>query len=128
MRFLLDTQVLLWMARDDDVFAPDLRAALADPENELSFSVAGIWEIAIKQGLARADFRWDARAVREVLLSRRFIEMPVTGAHAMAVVQLPRIHKDPFDRILVAQAIVEAVTLVTADSTLAKYPCPVRVV
>ncbi len=91
------------------------------PENELFFSAASLWEIAIKTSLGRSDFSIDARVLRRGLLDHGFAELPVTGEHAVAIDGLPPIHRDPVDRILVAQARVEGITLLTSDSTMARY-------
>jgi PIN domain nuclease of toxin-antitoxin system len=99
-----------------------------DPDNELFFSVASIWEVAIKRGLGRPDFQVDPRVLRRGLLENGYGELPITSDHAVAVDLLPPIHKDPFDRILVAQAVVEAITLLTSDPIVARYPGPVRAV
>ena len=100
-------------------------AALADPENVLEFSGASIWEIAIKRMLEKPEFHVDPCALRNGLLARDFQELPVTSEHALAVLQLPPIHGDPFDRLLIAQAISEGATLLTADRTIARYPGPI---
>jgi PIN domain nuclease of toxin-antitoxin system len=95
---------------------------LDDPENDPVFSAASMWEIAIKQSIGRDDFRVDARLLRRGLLDNGYLELAVTGAHAIALDTLPPLHKDPFDRMLVAQARVEGITLLTSDALLAKYP------
>ncbi len=99
-----------------------------DPRTELVFSAASLWEIAIKSGLGRTDFQVDARLLRRSLLENDYTELPVTGAHAAMVDLLPAIHKDPFDRILVAQAQVEGLALLTADKQVGRYPGPIRVI
>ncbi len=90
------------------------------------FSVVSIWEVAIKAGLGRNDFRWEAHALRHGLLAAGYEELQITGAHVVRVASLPRLHKDPLDRILLAQASVEEITLLTADPILGRYPGPVR--
>lgn len=92
------------------------------------FSAVSLWEIAIKIGRGRAGFRIDAAVLRRSLFENGYAEVAVTGAHAAPLASLPPIHKDPFDRILVAQAMIEGVTLVAADPTVARYPAPVRLV
>jgi PIN domain nuclease of toxin-antitoxin system len=126
MKLLLDTHLLLWVAATPDRLSSPASSAVSDPANELIFSSASIWEIAIKQGLGRADFTADAGVLRRALLDNGYLELPVTGAHAVAVGGLPPIHRDPFDRLLVAQANVEGVTLLTTDATVARYPGPIR--
>ena len=101
---------------------------MANPEHELLFSAASIWEIAIKNDLSRDDFKVDARLLRRGLLDNDYTELTITSAHVVFVESLPLIHKDPFDRILVAQATAEGITLLTADSTVARYPGPIELV
>lgn len=126
MKLLLDTQLLLWAAGQPERLSAEAKRYLDDPSNELLFSAASIWEITIKASLGRDDFRVDPRSLRGALLGHGYIELPVTGEHAVHVDILPTLHKDPFDRILVAQAIVERITLLTADEQLARYGAPVR--
>ncbi|WP_018237344.1 type II toxin-antitoxin system VapC family toxin [Ensifer sp. BR816] len=128
MNILLDTHLLLWAAGDPGRLSRDALAFIEDRENALYFSAASLWEIAIKRGLGRADFQADPRLLRRGLLDNGYAELPVNGAHAVAVDQLPPIHKDPFDRILVAQSIVEGFVLVTSDEMIGRYPGPVRLV
>lgn len=126
MKLLLDTHLLLWAAQGVEHLPLDARAVMSEPENELIFSVASLWEIVIKCGLGRKDFKVDPRILRRGLLDNGYIELPILSEHAVTVVTLPPIHKDPFDRLLVAQAIVEGITLLTADIQVAKYPGPVQ--
>ncbi len=130
MKLLLDTQLLLWAAGSDVVSSAGLSALAAalidDPANELVFSAASIWEVAIKSGLGRPDFRADPRLLRRGLLDNGYLDLPITSAHSLVVADLPPLHKDPFDRILIAQALVEGITLLTADAVVAGYPGPVR--
>lgn len=126
MKLLLDTHLLLWAAGSPERLSPAARALLEDPENELLFSAASLWEIAIKRGLGRDDFKVDARVLRRGLLDNGYSELPIASAHAVAIDTLPPIHKDPFDRMLVTQAMVEGITLLTADGLVAQYPGPVR--
>jgi PIN domain nuclease of toxin-antitoxin system len=128
MKLLLDTQLLLWAAGTPQRLSPQARPLLEDPANELLFSPVSLWEIAIKRGLGRADFQVDARVLRRGLLDNGYVELPLTGEHAVAIEGLPPLHKDPFDRILVAQAMVEGIVLLTADTMVAQYPGPVRLV
>ena len=127
MSFLLDTQVLLWAAGVPDRLPPDARKLIQDPATALLYSAASLWEVTIKNGLGRADFSVDPRLLRRGLLENGYTELAVTGAHAVAVDALPPIHKDPFDRLLVAQAQIEGVTLITADEIVGRYPGPIRV-
>jgi len=127
VRLLLDTHVLLWAAGAPQRLPPDARTLMEEPATELVYSAASLWEIAIKNGLGRASFSVDPRLLRRNLLEHDYRELPISGAHATAVDLLPAIHRDPFDRILVAQARIEGLTLLTADATLARYPGPIRV-
>ena len=126
MKLLLDTHLLLWAAGNPDRLSADARTLIDAPENELFFSAASLWEIAIKHGLGRDDFRVDPRLLRRGLLDNGYSELPIGSEHAVAIDSLPSIHKDPFDRMLVAQAMVEGITLLTADPDVAQYPGPVR--
>lgn len=126
MKWLLDTHLLLWCATAPDRLSNSTRTLLMDPASELHFSVASLWEVAIKQSLGRADFKFDASVLRRGLLDNGYVELPVSGQHVIAVTGLPAHHKDPFDRILVAQAHVEGITLLTSDATVAQYPGPIR--
>ncbi|MCL2636135.1 MAG: type II toxin-antitoxin system VapC family toxin [Betaproteobacteria bacterium] len=126
MKLLLDTHLLLWAAGQPERLSATARALLDDPDNELLFSAASLWEITIKQGLGRADFRVEPRLLRRGLLDNSYLELPVTSEHAVAVGNLPAIHKDPFDRILVAQSLVEGIVLLTADPLVAQYAGPIR--
>lgn len=126
MKLLLDTHLLVWAADDIERVPAGARVLMSDPKNELLFSVASLWEIAIKRGLNRPDFQLDARVLRRGLLDNGYRELPILSEHAVAIDALPPIHKDPFDRLLVAQATVEGITLLTDDSTVAQYPGPVQ--
>jgi PIN domain nuclease of toxin-antitoxin system len=126
MKLLLDTHLLLWAAQGVEHLPLDARKLMGEPENELLFSVASLWEIVIKCGLGREDFKVDSRILRRCLLDNGYRELPILSEHVVAIAALPPIHKDPFDRMLVAQAIVEGITLLTADVQLAKYPGPVQ--
>ena len=128
MKLLLDTHLLLWAANEPERLSPKAKAFFDDLEHELLFSAASIWEIAIKSGLGRDDFKVDARLLRRGLLDNDYKELAVTSAHAVFVESLPLIHGDPFDRILVAQATVEGITLLTADSVVARYRGPIQLV
>ena len=126
MNVLLDTQILLWSAGASDRLPSEAIDLINDPVTSLAFSAASLWEISIKNSLKKSDFYVDPHLLRRGLLEHGYEEMAVTGAHAVAVDLLPPIHKDPFDRILVAQAQVERFTLLTADTTLGQYPGPIR--
>lgn len=126
MKLLLDTHVLLWAAGQPERLSPAARMLLEDPQNVLLFSAASLWEVAIKRGLGRVDFQVDPRLLRRGLLDNGYDELSITSEHAVGVDSLPQIHKDPFDRILIAQAMVEGIILVTADPWVARYPGPIR--
>ena len=126
MKLLLDTHLLLWIAIDSDRLSPSTRELIENTENNLLFSAASIWEVAIKTSLGREDFALDPRLFRRGLIDNNYIELPITSEHAVTVNNLPPIHRDPFDRILVAQAMVEGIILITADPQVAKYPGPIK--
>jgi PIN domain nuclease of toxin-antitoxin system len=128
MRLLLDTHILLWGVIEPERLSRVASSLIENPDNEMVFSALSIWQIAIKTGLGRADFRLDAGVLRRSLFDNGYEELAVTGAHAATLAGLPPIHKDPFDRMLVAQAIVEGFTLLTSDPMVAKYPGSIRLV
>ncbi len=124
MRLLLDTHIILWATLTPEVLPTEFRALLEDDANQLVFSAANIWEVAIKQ--KRAGFDVDSRVLRRTLRESDYTELAITSEHAAAVASLPPIHRDPFDRILIAQTLVENLVLVTSDPVVARYPAPVR--
>ena len=126
MKLLLDTHLLLWAAGSPERLPLAARPLLEAPENQLLFSAVSLWEIAIKRGLGRSDFQVDPRVLRRGLLDNGYVELPVTSEHTVSTDGLPPLHKDPFDRILVAQATVEGIILLTADALIAQYPGPIR--
>ena len=126
MRLLLDTHILLWTIAESRRLSADAHALIGDAGSEVTFSVVSLWEVAIKTGRGRGDFHIDVGSLRRQLLDNRYVELAVTGAHGAALAALPPLHKDPFDRMLIAQAMVEGVTLLTADPAVAKYPGPIR--
>lgn len=126
MKILLDTHILLWAAGEPGRLPAAALVVLGNPETELIFSPASLWEVAIKRGLDRADFQVDPRLLRRGLLDNGYVELPVTGEHAVAVVNLPPIHKDPFDRMLIAQATIAGIELLTVDEMVGRYPGPIR--
>lgn len=126
MKVLLDTHVLLWAAAEPERLPAVARSLLDQAETEPVFSPASIWEVAIKAGLGRADFQVDPRILRRGLLDNGYAELPITSEHAARLADLPPIHKDPFDRMLVAQAITSGMELLTADEIVARYPGPIR--
>jgi PIN domain nuclease of toxin-antitoxin system len=126
VKLLLDTQVLLWAAGQPERLSAAARKLLNNPRNELLFSAASLWEIAIKNTLGREDFRVEPRLLRRGLLDNGYTELSVTSQHAVSIDVLPPLHKDPFDRLLLSQATCEGITLLTGDAQLARYPGPVR--
>jgi PIN domain nuclease of toxin-antitoxin system len=126
MKFLLDTQLLLWAYFYPLRLSVPAKRILENRSHTLVMSVASLWEIAIKRGLNKPDFQVDANILRRAALRDGYEELPVLANHALAVASLPPIHKDPFDRLLIAQALVEEITLLTADKTIARYPGPIR--
>jgi PIN domain nuclease of toxin-antitoxin system len=126
VKLLLDTHLLLWASDRPEKLSDQARRLLNDSDNALVFSVASLWEVAIKQSLNRSDFRADARLLRRGLLDNGYDALAVTGAHAVALDSLPPLHNDPFDRILLAQAKVEGITLLTSDDRVAQYPGAIR--
>jgi len=126
VKLLLDTHLLLWAAGQPRRLPAVARRLISDPRNELVFSVASLWEITIKRALGRDDFRVDPARLRRGLLDNGYTELVIAGAHAVAVDGLPALHKDPFDRMLVAQAVIEGITLVTSDPVLEQYSGPIR--
>jgi PIN domain nuclease of toxin-antitoxin system len=127
VRLLIDTQLLIWSGREPWRLSVAAREAILAAETR-AFSVASLWEVAIKHAQRRPDFDVDPRALRDGLLDRDYVEVPVRGPHALAGAELPPVHGDPFDRLLVAQARVEGLALLTADRTLAGYGAPVQLV
>ncbi len=128
MRLLLDTHLLLWAAGEPDKLSARARTLMEDLGNDLVFSAASLWEITIKTGLGRADFQVDPHLLRRGLIENGYEELPITSQHALAVGQLPDVHRDPFDRILVAQATVEGLLLLTHDPLVKAYPGPIEAV
>lgn len=122
MKLLLDTHLLLWAASAPKKLSTKARRLIENPENELYFSAVSLWEIAIKNSLGRADFSVNARLLRRGLRDNGYNELPMRSEHAVAIDSLPPLHKDPFDRLLIAQALTEGITLLTADAVVAGYP------
>lgn len=126
MKLLLDTHLVLWAAGAPERLSPATRRLLGDEGNELAVSVVSFWEIVIKRGLGRKDFEVDPGRLRRGLRDNGWTELPLTSDHALAVDRLPSLHRDPFDRMLIAQADFEGITLLTADAQVACYPGPIR--
>jgi PIN domain nuclease of toxin-antitoxin system len=126
MKFLLDTHLLIWAVTEDRRLSIRAFDLITDTQNEIFFSVLSLWEIAIKRGQNRPDFLYDPRTVRRALLDNGYQELPILSQHVVDIDSLPLIHKDPFDRLLIAQSMAEGITLLTADATVAKYPGSVQ--
>lgn len=121
MKLLLDTHLLLWAAGESEKLSDKARNLILDTSNDLFFSAASIWEIVIKRNLERPDFRVDPVRLRKMLVVNGYEEIPVESEHALAVASLPPLHKDPFDRILLAQARAEGLQLLTVDEQIVNY-------
>jgi PIN domain nuclease of toxin-antitoxin system len=128
LSFLLDTHLLIWSALGDRRLPQEAQTLISKLDNKLWFSVASLWEVAVKSGLDRPDFRIDAAALRAGLIANGYDELAVEGRHVLMLRSLPNLHRDPFDRILLAQAIAEGLQLVTSDLTLSKYGGVTRLV
>lgn len=128
MKLLLDTQLLLWAAGEPQRLSTATRRLLADARHELWFSAASLWEVTIKAQLGRQDFVVAPRVLRRGLVENGYRELAITSEHAVQLEGLPDLHRDPFDRLLVAQAQCEGITLLTADERVAAYPGPIRLV
>ena len=126
MKLLLDTQLLLWAAAHPRRLSAAARKLINDTQHELIFSAASLWEITIKNSLGRDDFRVEPRVLRRGLLDNGYVELPITSEHAVSATALPELHRDPFDRLLIAQATCEGITLVTADAIVGQYSGPIR--
>jgi PIN domain nuclease of toxin-antitoxin system len=118
VRLLLDTHTLLWTLDDDARLRRQARDAIVDPENEVLASAASAWEIAVKSALGKIR---PLPGLGDALREQRFAELPVSIDHALCVAELPLHHRDPFDRLLVAQAQLEGLTIVTRDERIARY-------
>ena len=121
MKLLLDTRIVLWAAGQPEKLSESARTLLTTSENVLFFSAASIWEIVIKRGLGREDFKVDPRRLRNMLIMHGYTELSVTAEHALTVETLPLLHKDPFDRLLLAQARTEGMQLLTVDASVIQY-------
>ncbi len=127
MNYLVDTHLLLWAAEESPRLSRNAQKLMNDAKSVLYFSVASIWEISIKSGLGRSDFQVEPQQLRRSLMGSGWNEIAISSEHAVATVNLPPLHKDPFDRLILAQAQVEGYTLLTSDKIVAKYPGAVRV-
>lgn len=126
MTFLLDTHFVLWLPIGGRGISRSARRLVNESTNRLLFSAASLWEIALKRARYRGNYAFDPRVIRKQLLENGFDELPITGQHVVIADSLPRIHKNPLDRLIIAQALVEGITLLTADETIARYPGSIR--
>ncbi len=126
MNLLLDTHVLLWVAGEPERLSAEALALINDENNKLYFSAASICEVVIKNSLQRPDFKVDPHLLRRGLVDNGYLELPISSLHTLNVAHLPSLHKDPFDRILVAQAEAEGFLLLTGDERVAQYDGPIR--
>jgi len=126
VKLLLDTHLLIWASSNSLRLSKLARSFIENLENTLLFSAASLWEITIKHGLHRPDFEVDPRLLRRALLDNEYHELPILTTHVLAVQDLPPLHRDPFDRLLIAQAMVEGITLLTSDVHVAEYAGPIR--
>jgi PIN domain nuclease of toxin-antitoxin system len=128
MRILLDTHIALWALTDSPRLSPEARTMILDPSNDIFFSAATVWEIAIKHRLARRDMPVSGSEARELFVRSGYVELPITAIHAATTESLPPHHADPFDRIMVAQAIAEPLRFLTHDRALLPYGHPISLV
>lgn len=126
MNLLLDTHVLLWAAAEPEKLSQDALSLINEDANRLYFSAASIWEVVIKNSLQRPDFHVDPHLLRRGLVDNGYLELPISSLHTLHVAHLPAIHRDPFDRILIAQAEAEGFLLLTVDELVAQYTGPIR--
>lgn len=125
---LLDTRLVLWAAFDPDRLSAKAARRLRSRRVPLAFSLASLWEVAIKTSLGRPDFSVDPKLLHRALLAEGFVELPINALHIARAATLPWIHRDPFDRLLVAQAMEERISLLTSDAELTAYGRFVKVV
>jgi PIN domain nuclease of toxin-antitoxin system len=125
MRLLLDTHVWLWMIGEDERLNEPTRAALIDPENDIFLSAAAVWELAIKHAAGKLKYTGSPAVQVSTHIKRSgVLPLPITADHALAAAALPMHHRDPFDRMMIAQALAEELTLSTADRRLSVYEVP----
>lgn len=122
MNYLLDTHIVLWLAREPNKLSKQIIEILENLDNQIYFSSINLWEIALKNSLGKSGFQYDVVKLKILLLENGFLELPVTSNHAPAIATLPFIHKDPFDRMLIAQAMTENICLITDDDKILQYP------
>lgn len=128
MNFLLDTHLLLWGSTNNEKLPLAAASIIHDTENTLWVSVVSLWEVAIKAAQKKPDFPYEVEQLRTGLLANGYRELSIESEHVLALKDLPAIHSDPFDRLLVSQAISEGMTLLTADKKLQHYGAHVQLV
>lgn len=121
MAYLLDSQVLIWLANEPHKIISSIEDILMQKAEKIYFSHASIWEITIKSKLNKPDFNINAKKLYHHLLHNHYLELPINIKHCLKVYDLPMIHKDPFDRLLIAQAMLENLTFITHDGDILKY-------
>jgi PIN domain nuclease of toxin-antitoxin system len=126
MNFLVDTHLLLWASAAPGKLGRKTHALMGDVRNTLWFSAASIWEVAIKRSLNKPGFRFDPGPLRAALFQMGYTELPVESRHVLGLSGMPYWHSDPFDRLLLAQAQYEGLTLLTSDQELLQYDAPVQ--
>ncbi len=125
MKYLLDTHILLWALLEPEKLSQKTKKIFLSKEHELLFSPVSIWEIVIKSHLGRDDFKVDAHLILRALLDNGYEELSITSMHTAFISNLPNIHKDPFDRLLIAQSMLEGIMLITADPIIKQYEAPI---
>lgn len=128
MRFLLDTQLLLWATGAPERLSDAAEKIILDSSVRLLYSSVSVWEVAIKSTLGRSDFLVQPARFLEELIDRGYAELPMHADHAIAIAELPTIHRDPFDRMLIGQATRESIVLLTTDTVIGSYPGPIQLV
>ena len=128
MNLLLDTHLLIWAASPPERLSSEALSLLQNANYQLYFSAVNLWEITSKRRLGRQDFRIDPSLLHRGLIENGYTELVVKSFHCIALEQLPVVHKDPFDRMLVAQAVSEGMLLLTSDAVVAKYSGPIQLV
>ncbi|CDZ35280.1 type II toxin-antitoxin system VapC family toxin [Neorhizobium galegae] len=128
MRILLDSHLLVWISQESPRLPKIVERLLEDGEHRFFFSAASLWELAIKSALGKTDYQVDVMQLYSELLDNEYEELPLSSCHAFALAGLPPIHKDPFDRMLIAQSISEGMLLLTSDETIARYNGTIQLV
>ena len=125
MRYLIDTHVLIWYLNGDDALPEKYAALMLEPQNELYVSIVSIWELTIKMSLKKLECDKNIQEIEEYILSKDYEVMNVSFGHLKTLFDLPKIHGDPFDRLLIAQAISEGLNILSADKQFQAYPVQV---